>query len=98
MRSSNGGVWTPEPSSEGSRRRILTRKRNTPAELKAKADEIELAGVNFYTPDGEYAFDNDEIEEVEFIFIDGGKILIGSEDVDACMEVRFTLRPAGNHS
>lgn len=71
---------------------------NTPAELKAKAAEMELAAVNFYNQDGQYCLDFEDVDHVEFVFIDGATMMIGPNDLDDCMGVRFSLRPMDNHS
>ena len=42
--------------------------------------------------------DFEDVDHVEFVFIDGESMMIGPNDLDHCMDVRFSLRPMDNHS
>jgi len=69
---------------------------NTFEELRAKSETMELAEVNFLGPDGKYAKNRKNIKTVEFIFIDGTKMVLPKSETEkpGFDSLSFKLRPS----
>lgn len=72
----------------------MSNKYATPAQLRAKAAEMELEAANFLTKKGEYAKRQKKVHRAEFKFIDGSVMIIRKKDLDAINEIEFSLRPS----
>ena len=64
-------------------------------ELKAKAADMELKGVNFLTRKGELAKKRQAVHHTQFIFIDGVELFIPKPEMNkpGFGQLVFSLRP-----
>lgn len=65
-------------------------------QLRDKAAQMELAEVNFLGPDGKFAKKRRAVVTVEFIFIDGTKMVLSRSETERPEfdTLRFDLRPS----
>lgn len=67
-------------------------------QLREKAEQVELAGVNFLAKDGMIARKKRAVVKAEFTFIDGSKITVPKSEMDrpGFDQLSFKLRPSRN--